>query len=230
MWFAADDVLEKTYIENCVSRLNTDSAIGMTFCGIRNIDKYGREIRAYPQLVKLSGPSNFRTVLRFLLSPEIMGKANLIYSVYRTEVCMSALRRASFTSGWGTDMSFVLAALVAGGGIDIAPNVLFNKRYVRSTDTVDKVDPIVVPTKISEQSCPADLYPEYMTAMLQAVRGTRFWPMAWLVLHSRHYQLRKIEERRLKRLLPKPAKPPEGPWMARINKVLRKFKLKKSAQ
>lgn len=237
MWLAADDILEKSFIESCLFRLSKNPEIGMAFCCIRNIDHLDREVRTYPHLVKLSGSSSFLTVLRFLLSPEIMGKANLIYSVYRIAVCKNALRRSPFNNAWGTDMSFVLGALVGGGGIDISQDVLFNKRHVVPGDAVEKVIPVHIPTAIQEQSCPLAFFPEYMAATLEAVEGTRFWLLAWLVLTYRHYQLKKIEEARLldeAKTFKINNKPPEkgkreGPWMARTNKLLRKLKLKKAA-
>jgi glycosyltransferase involved in cell wall biosynthesis len=225
MWMAADDVLEPEFISSCVARLNATSCLGMAFCAIRNIDSFGREIRSYSKLHRFSGRASFFTIFKYLVSPEAMGKANLIYSVYRTKVVMHALRHFPFGDEWGSDMAFVLGA-ISIAGIDVTPAVLFNKRWVRTTDSMDQANPIPILQGIYHNSCPIDFYPEYMDAMLRSVKGTRFWLLAWVVMNFRYLQLTRIHQTRLKLAQPKPPKPPELPWMARMNKALRILGLK----
>ena len=102
-----------------------------------NIDSFGRIVRKYPKLYTLSGQSNFMTIYRYVKDPEILGKANLTYSVFRHKVCITAWKHSPLNdSEWGSDMIFVLAA-IAQKGIFIDKRVLFKKRLVRETDSLD---------------------------------------------------------------------------------------------
>src|SRR5919198_3245049 len=143
MWASADDVWDPDFLNICIGNLEQNGHVGMSFSGITNIDSYGRIIRAYPTLPLLSGNAGYRTIYRYLKDPEIMGKANLIYSVYRLEICREAMAVCPLEDFWGSDMCFVLAAL-ARGGIMIDQRVLFQKRLVREDDEQALVRPIIV--------------------------------------------------------------------------------------
>jgi glycosyltransferase involved in cell wall biosynthesis len=219
MWMAADDVMEPRFLEKCIGQLKANPDLGMAFSLIRNIDTFGREVRSYPHLHQFSGPASFRTIFRYLNSPEAMGKANLIYSLYRTNVCQYALSALSRNKGWGFDMAFVLRA-ISLAGIVVEREVLFNKRLVRPTDEMGKVDTIVVPDDVYHQSCPLEYFPEYKYALLHSVKGTRFWLLAWAVVNYRFWKLSQIRKKLLQPI------PPTPQWKVRVDRILTMMRLK----
>ena len=137
MWAAADDEREESFMEVCIDRLKNNEEYGMAFSSLISIDSFGRIVRQYPKLYTLAGQSNFKTIYRYVKEPEISGKANLLYSVFRHKVCMTAWKQNPFNNSiWGSDMLFVLAAL-AQKGVFIDKRVLFKKRIVREADSLD---------------------------------------------------------------------------------------------
>lgn len=194
MWAAADDLWKPRFLESCIRNLQNNPKIGMAFTGIRNIDSFGRPIREYPDFPSLSGKSNIRTIGKYLYFPEVMGKANLIYGVYRTSICQEALRRSPLNDGWGSDMCFVLAA-ISLSGVTIDPNVLFLKRLQRESDLQGKDSaPLEVIAEGLHASCPLNIFPLYRDQILQSVKRTRFWPVAFLIMNNRLNQMKKLQK------------------------------------
>lgn len=179
MWAAADDVWEPQFLEACVDHLDDNPHIGLAFTGVDAIDSFGRVIRGCPTLPSLTGSASFRTVYRYLIDPEINGKANLIYGLYRLEICKAAwvASKLADSKAWGSDMCFVLAALSRRGAI-VDERVLFHKRYVRADDTPEKVNRIEL-AKHRRLGFPRREFAGYLRGNLAAVRGTRFY---WLTL------------------------------------------------
>lgn len=191
MWMACDDVCEEHFLETCLSRLENDKHLGMAFANVCNIDSYGRVIRNYPDLPILAGKPSIRTIARFLVSTEIMGKANLIYSVYRTSVCKSAIKVFPFSDAWGSDIIFNLVA-ISKAGIFIDPEVRMFKRVVGPSDEFDRVQPVNVSQQIEDQTCPPDLFESYAKETIAAMRGTRFFPLVSGIMRYRLWEIRKI--------------------------------------
>ncbi|MDD1698140.1 MAG: glycosyltransferase [Methanoregula sp.] len=177
MWASDDDEWDENFIESCVSLLSYHSRTGMAFCNIVNIDTFGRIIREYPTFAIFSGVAGRETISRYLNSPEFFGKANLIYSLYRVETCKKAHEACPLTDHWGSDMCFVLGAL-ARGGICIDSRVLFRKRIVRETDTLDYPEKILVRKYDSGTYDLLHVF-SYIRNNLRAVKGT---PYYWLTL------------------------------------------------
>lgn len=179
MWAASNDMWDPGFLASCVGNLEKDNRVGIAFTGVYAIDTYGRVIRGCPTLPSLSGYASYKTIYRYLMDPEINGKANLIHGVYRLELCKAAWA-ATFKSGkdvWGQDMCFVLAALSRRGAI-VDERVLFHKRYVRADDTPEKVNRIEL-AKHRRLGFPRREFAGYLRGNLAAVRGTRFY---WLTL------------------------------------------------
>lgn len=184
MWAAADDMWDTEFLNSCVESLEVDKQIGLAFTGVVAIDSFGRIVRGCPTLPSLSGHAGYKTICRYLLDPEINGKANLIYGLYRLEICRAAWI-ASNPSGstWGADMCFVLAALARSGAI-IDRRILFKKRYVRDDDRSDTVNSIRVKWW-SKCHLPKKEFPSYFKDSLKAVRGTRFFFLTFFVMTIR---------------------------------------------
>lgn len=177
MWAAADDIWEPEFLASCVRILENDSKCGMAFCNIVNIDTYGRIIREYPDLSRFSGENQLFNRCKYLLDPEIMGKANLIYSVYRLELCKKVWKHNPLTNYWGSDMCFVLAVILRSQ-LKIEKRILFKKRIIRSTDTIDKADMIIINPHL-KASFPIDKSLEYSRGVIKAALGTKYY---WITL------------------------------------------------
>jgi glycosyltransferase involved in cell wall biosynthesis len=181
MWAAADDRWHPEFLETCVSALDANPQIGMSFSGIENIDFSGACVRRYVDLPALAGPPGLRTVVRFLLSPEIFGKANLIYSVYRLNICRKTWADVGIPACWGGDMAFVLGA-IARGGLIISSRVLFQKRLRRSESV-----PIGRLGRFSESAVfPFEQFDEYRAGLASAVKGTSFGTVTQVVMTYRY--------------------------------------------
>ena len=127
MWAAADDVYDPRFISTGVRALVDRPDFGLAFCEMANIDAGGHIVRAYPSFTRFQHEAAFRRVVRFLRDPEILGKANLIYSLFRREACAAALRAMPLSAAWGIDMCIALAAL-ARTQVYVGPDRLFFKR------------------------------------------------------------------------------------------------------
>lgn len=196
MWAAADDLWGSEFISSCVHRLSGQTKIGMAFTGVDIIDSFGQVVRRMSEVPSFSGSNSLSAVAKFAWSPEFHGKANVIYSVFRTEVCKSAHRQYPFNMEWGGDMCFNLAAL-ALGGLDVIEEVHFFKRDARSTDSLGDPHPIAIPESLLERSCPLQIFPEYARNTLLAVRGTHFYPVVLAIMRMREWRLKRLAQKAL---------------------------------
>lgn len=183
MWAAADDEWESEFIEICIRNITRGNGSGMVFSNIVNTDSFGRVIREYPSLPFLSGQADVKTIYRYVKEPEILGKANLIYSVFHLEVCESAWKHSPLNSEWGSDMCFVLAA-IAQKGIFIDRRVLFKKRVVRESDRVDSVSEIKIRNP-QRHIFPLKESISYICRNYRAVHTTPYKLLVFLVMLSR---------------------------------------------
>lgn len=133
MWFAHDDVLDRDFLMECLDFLSKNPQVDMAFSCIRNIDANGASVREYPNFKNLPFDNSNVGLAKFILSPELDGKANLIYSIYRSPILLRAIEsnKDTLKISWGPDMAFLFAILASGVGIKILPRVLFNKRSLQ---------------------------------------------------------------------------------------------------
>jgi glycosyltransferase involved in cell wall biosynthesis len=183
-WMAHDDILEDTFLEKCIYELRKDKDIMFACTGIRNIDSFNRTIRNYPGFHTLATNSITKNVKKFLLQPEILGKANLIYSVFRTEFCKDIWDVIQLPECWGGDMVFMLAA-IARGKYKIIPDVLFNKRYCRETDSPERIDTITI-NDPENHIFPLEKYEEYKNALLRATLNTKYYFLTEKIMEKRY--------------------------------------------
>jgi len=200
MWAAFDDIRHPDFIKSCLNLLEKDKSCGMAFSNIENIDSFGRVVRTYPDFSKFTGKSHILNLVKFLLYPEIMGKANLIYSIFRVELCRNAWNKIDFQL-WGSDVSLVLSVL-SRTKLKIEPKVLFQKRYVRTTDSLEKIQSIKITPlwsyyfTLKETTTPLWSYCfslkeaiEYMINNIKAVRGTKYH---FLTIFLQYYRIFKL--------------------------------------
>lgn len=183
-WMAHDDILENTFLEKCIHELKRDESIMFVCTGIRNIDSFHRTVREYPGFHALATNSITKNVKKFLLHPEILGKANLIYSVFRTKFCKEIWNTIQIPECWGGDMVFMLAA-IARGKYKILPDVLFNKRYCRETDSQEQIDEIII-SDPENHIFPLEEYEEYKNALLRATLNTKYYFLTEKIMEKRY--------------------------------------------
>ena len=172
MWAAGDDVWAPGYISFGIAALEADDRVGLAFGNVVNTDTYGHIIRTYPGFAAFSGPTQWRNILRYQLSPEIMGKANLIYGVMPLDRARAAKLASPLTDNWGSDMAFVLA-VISRSRFAYIESMMLEKRVVRDGDVRGKPRPIVI-SRPKDHCFEIAVAPTYIAEALGAVRGTPF--------------------------------------------------------
>lgn len=189
MWAAADDLWDKLFLEVCVNGLNMDPQTGLAFTNIVNIDSLGRIIREYPSLKPFSHPNPYVSIANFILTPEYLGKANLIYGVYRLDMSLKSYMLNALSTpkinNYGFDMAYSLGVLCRTG-LFIDDRILFKKRYVRHKDHFG------VPQKITPEipyvyGVPRnDDFLDYKQLIITASRDTHFEDFVVSLMDYRH--------------------------------------------
>ena len=128
MWAAGDDLWAPSYIETCISHLQSDSSLALV---ASLVVPFVNNIYSSPtyNLYALPSKTPWRTRQNYLIQPEELGKANLIYGVYRTSLCKAVTRKTPFGSNWGSDMNFVYNYL-CHGNLHVIDQPLFFKRQI----------------------------------------------------------------------------------------------------
>lgn len=127
MWAAHDDIREKDYLRVCVEHLERNKNLGLATTCMAAIDSFGRTLVEELTLTRLSGKPSFINVARYVLQPEILGKCNLMYGLFRTKMARATWRAYPQRHVWGQDYMFSLA-LISRFEIYVDPQILFKKR------------------------------------------------------------------------------------------------------
>ncbi|MDE2598240.1 MAG: glycosyltransferase [Rhodocyclaceae bacterium] len=133
MWAAADDEWSANYVGACVAVLEADRKIGFASGAVVNTDLQGAHIRTYKPFSEFCKRGAVARLVSFALAREADGKANMIYSVYRTPLVQAVCRIPDIFEGWGSDMAFV-AAVLARGRYAQMPEAVLLKRVVSDSD------------------------------------------------------------------------------------------------
>ena len=190
MWAAQDDIREKDYIKTCVSNLEKNKNIGVATSLLAVIDSYGRSMREELELAELSGKPGYLSVARFVLQPEILGKCNIMYSLFRLDAIKKTWEVYPQRPEWGSDYHFSLAA-ISRFGLIVEPRVLFKKRAggYSSPDSGKNDDPAAV-RKLELKNPKNHMFPfgrfrNYLRGHMEALRGTPYRPLALIILYFR---------------------------------------------
>lgn len=137
MWASDDDLWEKNFVERCLALLEAHPEAQMAFGGIDNVNLDGAVLRTYPGFSRFTSSTDRRSdVLRFIAEPDILGKANLIYGLYRTAsikaVADACWDRAGFMS-FGGDVVLIFA-FISRYPIVATDEVLLHKRIATSSN------------------------------------------------------------------------------------------------
>jgi len=146
MWAASDDVWDHEFIETGVKGLQADPEKQAWFCTVDNIDTYNQVVRTYAGFTRFNKSSHYKSTVAYLREPEGMGKANLIYSLYRTYSVQKTAKRYFLSDNWCSDVCFNFAFL-SENGYFLSDDVLMHKRVTRPSDRKGRIDEIVLKPK-----------------------------------------------------------------------------------
>ena len=138
LWASDDDLWPADFLERGVAALDRNPRASAWFCQVVNINMNGDVVRSYPSFKRFqSSAFKFVDLARFLWEPEIMGKANLIYSIFRRQELARVIDLfRDRPSTWGSDMNLVYAYLCRSNLV-IDDGLVLQKRV--PTDIVDSV-------------------------------------------------------------------------------------------
>jgi len=180
MWASDDDVWSADFIERAIVALTENPKFSACFCQIENINTDGVTLRKYPSFNRLSSTGvTAMDLVRFLWEPEIMGKANLLYSVFRRDSLGEIVNIfKELPPAWGSDMALIYAFLCRNN-ITIDDGVVLKKRI----HTSDKVSVVRNPRVF--------IYPKsearkYFGSFLTAARGTKYYWLTGATLAARY--------------------------------------------
>lgn len=182
MWAAQDDIREKDYVEICISNLEKNRGIGLATTILTTIDSSGQSNKEESDLIHLSGEPSYLLVARYVLQPEILGKCNIMYSLFRTNVVRETWRIYPQRKEWGSDYHFSLAA-ISHFGIIVESKILFKKRYGGFSSPTLKTRAKIKDPK--NHMFPFGRFTNYFRGHMEALAGTPYRPLAAILLFIR---------------------------------------------
>ena len=186
MWASHDDLWEKDFLKVCVENIK-NKKVDVATTVVADIDSYGRNLRELTELTKFSGKPSIKQVARYVLQPEILGKCNLMYSVFRTSVIKKVLEIYPQRKEWGSDYHFSLT-IISHFSVYIDKRILFRKRLggFSSPDSTKNDDPDTV-RRVTIKNPKNHMFPfgrfrRYFGGHMGALKGTPYRPLVALLL------------------------------------------------
>ncbi|MEN9524277.1 MAG: hypothetical protein RL536_346 [Candidatus Parcubacteria bacterium] len=187
IWCAQDDMREDRYLETCVRHLEENKKLGLATTIMAAIDSMDRMLIEEVDLIKLSGKPGVVNVARYVLQPEILGKCNLMYGLFRTKAAKIVWEAYPQRHVWGQDYMFSLA-LISRFEIFVDKKILFKKRLggfsspqALRNDRTEGVKRLLYKNP-KNHIFPFGRFRQYLGGHLEAVRGTPFGPLVAILL------------------------------------------------
>lgn len=190
MWAAQDDLWGAEFLETCVKNLDDNEGIDIAITGIADIDSLGRTLRELSDFPSLSGTPGIMSVIRYVLQPEVLGKCNIMYSLFRLPVIKKIWLIYPQRNEWGSDYQFSLAA-ISHFGIFIDPKILFLKRHGGFSNPLSTVnDKKEIIRKIEIRNPKNHMFPfgrfkGYFFGHMKALEGTPYKTTVAILLYLR---------------------------------------------
>ncbi|MCR4313207.1 MAG: FkbM family methyltransferase [Candidatus Roizmanbacteria bacterium] len=179
MWAGQDDLWEKEFLNTCFNNLEEHKGAGFASVCTAEIDSLGRTLREIPEFAKLAGKPTIKTITNYILQPEILGKCNIMYSLFRTGIIRKVWSVYPQREEWGSDYQFSLAAVSRFEGI-IDNKILFKKRQGGASnpssiksDTVGKIRNLGIGNP-KNHMFPFGRFRQYSLGHMEALRGTPY--------------------------------------------------------
>lgn len=202
MWAADDDEWVPEFVEKGIDALLNNPNHDLWFPSIVNIDSFGQVVREYPGFSRFSSTENKRNdIVKFLNEPEIMGRANIIYGIYRKPALAKTVEQYFFSKIWGSDHCFVLAFLLRFKLV-CSDEVLLYKRVVGENDKMRRPQMIVIAYP-NRRIFPFKKSFGYIHENYKAARGTKYKYLVLFILLKRlpmsfrNYLLKKMNRKRI---------------------------------
>ena len=142
MWAQSDDIWEPTFLETCISLLESNENVGVSFTAMDNIDSFGEVIRQYPSFKRFADDNKFVNQINYLLEPELLGKCNMFLGVYKRNIIKKIMTNSRFDK-WYSD--YVIAfGIVTLGGLAADDRVLYHKREDEFDDEERYPKPVII--------------------------------------------------------------------------------------
>lgn len=190
MWAAQDDLWEEKYLETCLEHFNKDRDLGLATTCTAAIDSFGRTLLEEVWMTNLSGKPGYLQVAKYVLQPEILGKCNLMYSLFKTEALRKTWQAYPQRSTWGQDYMFSLAA-ISRFGVVVSHNPMFKKRLGGASSpqlSIHRQDELVTAmqfTNPKNHMFPFGRFWAYFNGHMEALNGTPYKPLAAILLIAR---------------------------------------------
>lgn len=128
LWAADDDLRHPESLATLHALLAANPDRALAAASVEVINTEGRTVDHHPGFSRFSAGAG-QGLIDFLAEPEIAGKANLIYGLFRTEALRTTLQTpgGGLPAGWGPDLVF-LTAFLARFGVIGTDRVLLRKR------------------------------------------------------------------------------------------------------
>lgn len=186
MWASHDDLWEKNFVKVCVENIE-NKKVDVATTIVANIDSCGRNLRELTEVSKLSGRHGILQIIKYVLQPEILGKGNLMYSMFKIAVIRKVWGIYPQRMEWGSDYHFSLA-IISHFNIFVDDKVLFKKRLgghsSRNSTKDDNPDTVkrVTIKNPKNHIFPFGRFRTYFKGHMLASRGTPYRPLIALLL------------------------------------------------
>jgi glycosyltransferase involved in cell wall biosynthesis len=193
MWAADDDLFEPRLMATCLGLLARVPAAAMAFGTAININRHDAVVRTFGGFARFaSGRSRYFDAWRYLREPEIMGKANLVHGLFRTDALKRSIREFWDKAGfgqWGGDMA-LMYGFICRYPIVGTDEVLLRKRI----DTDEQAGEAVLREHPRTYFVPDDLYASYLARQVAVAPSPAFARIA-----RAGVELRRIESVKLRK-------------------------------
>jgi len=130
MWAADDDSWEPEFIARLAALLRGHPAAGVAFCNFDARDACGHRVNTYPDFLPLLKAYSAKPVVQrlnaYISQEESLGKANLLYGLYRRSILVSVGGIRAWGIGWwGADM-LIACSVLARANVAIEPRLLYH--------------------------------------------------------------------------------------------------------
>jgi glycosyltransferase involved in cell wall biosynthesis len=206
MWQAQDDVREPSYLQVCIEKLNEDKLLGLATTTDVLIDSFGRILAEESDIARLSGTPSLPQLAHYIFLAEGLGKANIMYGVWRTNAARAVWDAYPQRKAWGQDYHVALA-LITRYPVYVGTEALFKKRlggYSSPDYELGEKLPVKLRSyKDRNTTFPFRRFLPYIRGQREALSDTRFlfWGTLFLWMRLPYSFFIYMKERNYKNLM-----------------------------
>lgn len=186
LWAADDDTRHPEALSTMLAMMEAEPGAALAGCSVELINPVGETVDWHTGLARLTGAGT-SSLTAFLAEPELLGKANLAYGLFRRQELLATFDAigGSFPDCWGQDF-VLLAAVFARFPVVVTDRILIRKRInVRSNRPLAKRFP-------QDYGCPEVEFARFREATLMAMPDDRLRALAAEILDGRQKHLSSV--------------------------------------